>query len=97
MSTDYTLQEALRHTTERDETEDYRRKLAAGLNAVAGSREDLENRHGQVWSTDELQRDFDVTGFGTPFVVVRRKSDGQVGSLEFQSSPRFYFNFMEDN
>lgn len=27
-----------------------------------------------------------------PFAVVRRKSDNQRGSLEFQHDPRFYFN-----
>jgi hypothetical protein len=30
-----------------------------------------------------------------PFVVVRRLSDGQKGSLEFQHHPRFYFNFQK--
>ena len=28
-----------------------------------------------------------------PLVVVRRKSDGQKGSLMFQAHPRFYFGF----
>jgi hypothetical protein len=28
-----------------------------------------------------------------PLVVVKRKADGKKGSLEFQGSPRFYFNF----
>jgi hypothetical protein len=28
--------------------------------------------------------------------VVRRKSDGVKGSLEFQHNPRFYFNFKSD-
>ena len=32
-------------------------------------------------------------GFTAPLVVVRRKSDGQKGSLMFQASPRFYFGF----
>jgi hypothetical protein len=31
-----------------------------------------------------------------PFVVVRRRVDGQKGNLEFQHSPRFYFNFVVD-
>lgn len=48
------------------------------------------------WNTQELQRDFDVIGFAAPFVVVRRKSDGVKGSLEFTHSPRIYFNFVED-
>ena len=49
-----------------------------------------------VWNTDELQADFDVRGFMAPYVVVVRKRDGVVGSLEFQHSPRFYFNFVPD-
>jgi hypothetical protein len=31
-----------------------------------------------------------------PYVIVRRKVDGAVGSLEFQHQPRFYFNWQED-
>ena len=51
---------------------------------------------GRVWDTQELGKDFEVTGFMAPFVVVRRKSDGVKGSLMFQHSPRFYFDFTED-
>lgn len=57
---------------------------------------DLAAEQGQTWTTDELQRDFEVTGFMAPFVVVRRRSDGAAGSLEFAHSPRVYFNFQED-
>jgi hypothetical protein len=60
------------------------------------SREVLEAQHGQVWNTEELSRDFEVVGFIAPFVVVRRKSDGKTGSLEFQNQLRFYFNFRAD-
>jgi hypothetical protein len=66
------------------------------INSDPGSREALEKEYGQVWDTDELGRDFEVRGFSAPFVVVKRKSDGVVGSLEFQARPRFYFNFAED-
>jgi len=38
-------------------------------------------------------KNFDVLGFMAPVVVVRRKSDGQKGSLFFQHHPRFYFGF----
>jgi len=79
-----------------DPTEAIRRKLVAEINAEPGSREALESQNGHVWSTDELTRDFDVLGFLAPFVMVRRKSDGVKGSLEFQHSPRFYFNFAKD-
>jgi len=51
---------------------------------------------GQTWTTTELQREFEVIGFAAPFVVVRRKSDGAVGSLEFQHHPRVYFSWKAD-
>ena len=62
----------------------------------AGSREALESQHGQVWDSSELSGDFNVIGFAAPLVVVKRKSDGVPGSLEFQHRPRFYFNFQKD-
>jgi len=76
-----------------DPTESVRRQRQAELVANAGPRADLEARFGQVWDTDQLTADFEVIGFMAPLVVVRRRSDGQKGSLEFQGRPRFYFNF----
>lgn len=76
-----------------DETEQPRRKRMAQLAAEATERAELEARHGQVWNTDQLSTDFQVVGFMAPYVVVRRKSDNQQGSLEFQASPRYYFAF----
>jgi len=76
-----------------DPTEAIRRERVAEINAVPGSRKALEAQYGQVWNTDELSGDFTVTGFMAPFVVVRRKLDDVVGSLEFQHNPRFYFNW----
>ena len=76
-----------------DPTEDIRRERLAEINAEPGSREALEAEHGQVWTTEELSRDFEVIGFMAPLVVVRRKADGKKGSLEFQHNPRFYFSF----
>lgn len=76
-----------------DETESLRRQRMAELGATAGPRAELEARYGQVWDTDELTADFEVIGFAAPLVVVRRRSDHLKGSLEFQGSPRFYFNF----
>ena len=67
--------------------------MVAEINAQPGSREYLEAKHGQVWTTSELSDDFDVIGFMAPVVVVIRKSDGQKGSLFFQHSPRFYYGF----
>jgi hypothetical protein len=50
----------------------------------------------QRWTTEELGRDFEVIGFLAPFVAVRRRSDGVIGTLEFTHLPRWYFNFVYD-
>jgi hypothetical protein len=78
-----------------DATENERRVMTQEINANATDREKLEAKHGKVWDTAEMQRDFEVTGFAAPFVVVNRKSDGKRGALEFQHSPRFYYDFQE--
>lgn len=51
----------------------------------------------QRWNTEELQKDFEVLSFSAPWVIVRRRSDGVKGSLEFTHSPRYYFNFIPAN
>jgi hypothetical protein len=79
-----------------DPTEAIRRQEVAEINAAPGSREALEAKHEQVWDTQQLREDFDVTGFMAPYIGVRRKSDGAKGSLQFQHDPRFYFNFSAD-
>ena len=76
-----------------DPTESIRREMVAEINAEPGSREYLEAKHGQIWTTKELQQDFEVLSFAAPLVVVRRRSDGAKGSLKFQHNPRFYFDF----
>jgi hypothetical protein len=49
----------------------------------------------QTWDTDALRRDFEVLGFAMGFCVVRRRSDGKKGSLEFNKDyPRLYRNFV---
>ena len=50
------------------------------------------------WTTQEMTEQFDVQGFMAPYVVVRRKSDGQRGTLRFvqnPGAPRVYFDFQE--
>ena len=85
-----------------DLTEGIRRVQTAIINGAVESndetveRQRLEKNYGQVWDTKELSAEFEVTGFMAPFVVVRRKSDGKVGSMEFQHRPRFYYSFTED-
>ena len=79
-----------------DPTEPIRRQRLAEINAEPGSREALEVKYGETWDTEQLAKDFEVIGFMAPLVVVKRKSDGKKGSLEFQNIPRFYFNWQED-
>jgi len=76
-----------------DETESIRREMVATINAEPGSRADLEAKHGQVWDTDQMCKDFEPIGFAAPLIVVRRRSDRVRGSLMFQHNPRFYFSF----
>ncbi len=48
------------------------------------------------WTTEELTEAFEVVGFMAPFVVVKRKSDGVKGTLEFVQNPgeaRVYFGW----
>ena len=86
----------MKGTTMHDPTESTRRQMVKEINANPGSREALEAKHGNVWDTGELQRDFEVLAFMAPFVIVREKMTGAKGSLEFQADPRFYFNFQTD-
>jgi hypothetical protein len=66
------------------------------LNAEPQGRAALELKHGQVWDTDELKRDFEVRGFAAPLVVVRRRSDAVLGTLFIHHEPRFYFGVSPD-
>ena len=77
---------------DQDPTEAFRRQRQAELNGN-NTREQLEAAYGAVYDTAQLQETFSVQGFMAPYCVVNRKSDGVKGSIEFQHSPRFYFNF----
>lgn len=77
-------------------TEHVRRHVQAALNEDALAREELERRHGKVWNTQELRKEFEAIGFCAPLIVVRRRSDGTEGSLFFQHDPRFYWGWKED-
>jgi len=73
-----------------DPTEQARRDLLpempAALRAVSAA-------GGQIWTTDQMREDFEVLGFQAPYVVVRRRSDGVKGSLQFTHQPRHYFGW----
>jgi hypothetical protein len=82
-----------------DPTEDIRRHAVGVINSAVKSndaideRTRLENKYGQVWDTSELTRDFEVKAFLAPFVSVKKKDTGENGTMLFQHSPRFYFEF----
>lgn len=76
-----------------DSTEIIRNLERERINARALERERLEARYGQVWNTEELGKDFTVVGFSAPYIVVKKKSTGEMGSLQFQHSPRYYFSW----
>ena len=75
-----------------DPTAQARRQMIASGQPAADLADD-----DRKWTTDELRAEFEVIGFAAPFAVVRRRSDGQLGSLEFLHHPRIYFGFVPDD
>ena len=55
-----------------DATESIRRQRVAEINLEPGSREALEAKHGQVWTTDEMSVEFSPMGFMAPLIVASR-------------------------
>ena len=49
----------------------------------------------ETYNTTELQEEFKVISFLAPYVFVVRISDNKKGTLQFNHSPRIYYNFME--
>lgn len=81
-----------------DTTEPIRRKIEQAINTTPFTLERIRELYGILdsWTTEELQQNFTVQGFLSPFVMVARKSDGQTGLVMFQHNPRIYFNFTPD-
>lgn len=82
---------------ERPYTDRERRLIEINTQPCLTIAEAQERYGGMVWETNELSREFVVTGFLAPYVGVKRISDGMTGSLEFQHSPRFYFSWLPDS
>lgn len=90
--------------TMKDETQTVRQIMTTIVNASVESldnekeRQRLTKEYGPVWNTQELQNDFEVLGFMAPFVIVRNRNSltNEKGTLMFQHSPRFYFNYRKD-
>jgi hypothetical protein len=70
-----------------------RRKKRAKIEVEPKTRKELERLYGRVWSQQEIAAEFIVTSIVGLTVIVRRKADDVVGSLDYQNEPRLYFNF----
>jgi hypothetical protein len=71
------------------------RRRIESLLSQPRTREELEVVFRQVWDERQLAEDYEILGFTDDRMDVRRKSDGIVGSLSYQDSPRFFFSFIE--
>lgn len=80
--------------TDHDPTEAARRALLPEMPAEAAA---AIERGEPTWDTAAMQAEFQVLGFSAPFVVVRRRSDGVRGSLQFTHQPRIYFGWDADD
>lgn len=60
-------------------------------------KEELMRLFGEVLSTSEATEKYEFVAFCAPFVEVKCRANNRRGTLEFQHSPRFYFNFIEDS
>ena len=76
-----------------DPTEAIRRELVQEMPAVLAS---VLAEGAPTWTGQEMSRDFEAIDFAAPFIIVRRRSDGVKGSLEFTHYPRVYFNWQAD-
>ena len=76
-----------------DPTEGFRREMVSELNRLPSGREDLEEKYGKVWSTDQMTEEFQALGFLAQYIHVMRRSDKVKGTMMFQHNPRFYFSF----
>lgn len=48
------------------------------------------------WTTEQMREDFEPAGFALGMIVVKRKSDGVLGSLMFErrGDERIYFGWV---
>jgi len=85
--------------------EDLRKQASLVINAQVESNDEqlertrlefLHREKGRIWDAQEMSEEFDVESILTPFVIVRRRADGVRGTLMYQASPRFYFDFREE-
>ncbi len=78
-----------------DPTESTRRRMVTEINSNPSKRQLLEEKYGEVYTLEELDKEFKIIGFMAPYIAVDRLSDDKRGTMMFQDRPRFYYNFKE--
>jgi len=53
----------------------------------------LEAEHGKVWDNGQAYLEFEVIGYMLPLTIVRRRSDGVIGTLNSTMGCGFFFNW----
>ena len=53
-----------------DQTETIRKQMVVELNSEENTKAELEAKHGKVWTTSEMQEEFEALGFMAPFIIV---------------------------
>lgn len=53
----------------------------------------LEAEHGKVWDNGEANLEFEVIGYMCPLTIVRRRSDGVIGTLSSTLGCGFFFDW----
>ena len=48
---------------------------------------------GECWTTEEVQEDFEITGFMAPFVTAVKRETKEKGTLVFVHRPRVYYGW----
>ena len=76
-----------------DSTEESRRERLEQINANRVHDQHWKRCMGRFGIRASCSGTFMVVGFLAPFVHVRRRDNGEEGSMEFQHQPRFYFNY----
>ena len=71
-------------------------RMRAEIMARGLVEQSFEQDRGPILDTKELIAQYEVIAYAAPFVVVRRRSDGVMGSLMFTHQPRIYFGWMAD-
>jgi len=78
--------------------DEHRRIAIKAINSNPRTKEDLLKtaaKGEEVWNEETLKKEFEVTGVLPPYIGVKRKLDGKIGTMVFQYDPLYYWGFRE--